>query len=892
MTVSPSHLGATVKIRAIAAAAAALVILAACGGSETSKPETRTKNGALIQQTIPQNTNTPQTNIIDNSNNNATTTQPNTVNKTCAQGGLCVVGDTGPGGGIVFYAEKTLQPWGQYMEVSQKPLDPNFDTMWCDVAPTQAFPKADALGNGLNTTTFYARDCKRGLLRLATDLVQGGYDDWSLPTLADAKQLYLARDITKIDGQWHYTATPNLTDGKQEAWAVYMVEEQTMSMNPLAGLAGRAIRTFAPLKVPSCANGDACKVGDVGPGGGLVFYAADTPQPWGQYMEVSQTTLDPRFDMMWCDTAPKQGFPKSDALGNGLDTTTFFARDCTRGLLRMAVDLVQGGKDDWSLPTIADLKQLYLVSKQLRIEGQWHYSATPELNTNQPLAQYMVDGTVKSMNPLAGFAGRAIRTFGPRDNAAVVVAAAPTTFPAPSLPQPTNPAPTPITTPPTSTTTPATTTPTTTVVKPAVTTTAAPVPTSGAKATTTSVSAPKATTTSVPVKTVSCATGNTCKVGDTGPGGGIVFYAARTPQPWGQYLEASPRNIANTPWCPNRGGYTSAAVEAVMKQFGVDGSKMTGALTGLGDGRLNTAYHAIACTQTGAVKVADSYVWGGLDDWYLPSRDELIEMFRMRSILRLSNYPTVSPAERIVSSSDFSGTPYVWGLDFGRGGVTFVKKVDNPNPWLRPIRAFGPTGPASVIGSATISGNACKDGGPCNVGDIGPGGGIVFYASPTRQTWGQYVEMATTDAPMTTGSNPVLAMPWCTASRTSLIADDLSIGAGPSNTRALADSCGGTTSKAYIGSNIGKVALASTAGRKSDWYIPTSFEANYMMSFSQSRSNQATLGKYLLPQIVGRCYWTSNDIRPNQPVFMQMTVGLAVATNNSQTCATRLVRAF
>ena len=37
-------------------------------------------------------------------------------------------------------------------------------------------------------------------------------------------------------------------------------------------------------------------------------------------------------------------------------------------------------------------------------------------------------------------------------------------------------------------------------------------------------------------------------IGDTGPGGGIVFFDAGSVQPWGRYLEAGPQ-LAPTEWC-------------------------------------------------------------------------------------------------------------------------------------------------------------------------------------------------------------------------------------------------------------------------------------------------------------------------------------------------------
>ena len=133
--------------------------------------------------------------------------------------------------------------------------------------------------------------------------------------------------------------------------------------------------------------------------------------------------------------------------------------------------------------------------------------------------------------------------------------------------------------------------------------------------TTTSTVAPVATTIKPSSTTLKPATTTTTvkslssyKVGDTGPGGGLVFYKASTRQSWGQFLEV--------------------AVVDFKGAFGCEGTLINGADgTGLGTGRQNTSDILSGCATKGtAARIATDYRGGGKSDWYLPSKDELSAM--------------------------------------------------------------------------------------------------------------------------------------------------------------------------------------------------------------------------------------------------------------------------
>lgn len=113
-----------------------------------------------------------------------------------------------------------------------------------------------------------------------------------------------------------------------------------------------------------------------------------------------------------------------------------------------------------------------------------------------------------------------------------------------------------------------------------------------------------------------------CSIGDTGPGGGVVFYDAGSTKSWGRYLEAAPVTWAGGKqdpeqvWCPK----SSPAFDKYLN---------TG--TGIGTGKRNSARIVGACGAGTAAGMARAYQGGGKADWYLPSKREM-ELLRAQQM--------------------------------------------------------------------------------------------------------------------------------------------------------------------------------------------------------------------------------------------------------------------
>ena len=252
--------------------------------------------------------------------------------------------------------------------------------------------------------------------------------------------------------------------------------------------------------------------------------------------------------------------------------------------------------------------------------------------------------------------------------------------------------------------------------------------------------------------TLSCAAGGACIVGDTGPGGGIVFYVAPTfftqESATGsmcttncKYLEAAPSTWSGGSSDPSRHWATNI------------NSNRTTAVTGARGTAMGTGYkNSLAIVaQTGnvaassAAVAAREYSGGSKNDWFLPSKDELNQMCKWaRGIAWTSNATVCDSSGAINSGSGASGFVanvywsssenfdyLAWGQFFNDG---FQNSTGKENPfYLRPVRAFGPA--PTVISEAAIAGVTAPVTGatPVSTTTAGTGytGTVTWSSSPS-----------------------------------------------------------------------------------------------------------------------------------------------------------------
>ena len=352
-------------------------------------------------------------------------------------------------------------------------------------------------------------------------------------------------------------------------------------------------------------------------------------------------------------------------------------------------------------------------------------------------------------------------------------------------------------------------------------------------------------------------TGEGCAVGMIGPGGGVVFYDAGSQQWWGRFLEArmEPKAFGSN-WGPRESLYIDG-------QDGLSVAMLRLRSMQIGMGANNTQ---LMLAKFGGESIAGKIRSG----WSIPSADELDALY---------NYLKLGGAGRfyrgvIWSSSEQSAT-FAWYQQFQDG-----TKFTDANGIIRglsgnkdlamssyhqgsfasqkfgvvSVRAFpagSGTPPTPNVVSSIRQNAQCSAGVSCAVGDIGPGGGVVFYDAGSMQSWGRYLEAAPASCEIAgVPFKPVGGVQGIHALQIDRVRAK-AIGMGKANTDLIVQKYGATRSHAAA------LVRSQACNGLTDWFLPSSGELNLAWRvLAQNRVNRE-------PTPVGGFdigyYWTSSD---------------------------------
>ncbi len=164
-------------------------------------------------------------------------------------------------------------------------------------------------------------------------------------------------------------------------------------------------------------------------------------------------------------------------------------------------------------------------------------------------------------------------------------------------------------------------------------------------------------------------------IGDTGPAGGVIFYIDEADAfPW-MYLECAPKPEGDG----EEGGEESFYWSTYVGLIGLEAQG-----TAIGTGEANTQA-IIAKGGDGAAKYCSDFALNGYDDWFLPSKDELDQVYQ---VLVKNGDPVEMGGESYWTSSEID-EGRAWLADLSVGGPYWIEygKTMDVKP-ARPIRAF------------------------------------------------------------------------------------------------------------------------------------------------------------------------------------------------------------
>ena len=103
------------------------------------------------------------------------------------------IGDTGPGGGFIFFVD-SLQQWPDfdYLEAAPGPIAPGLGNKWCENPLMSGGELRDFgwIGEGQEQTyKILMSGCTVGAAQVANDYENAGQDDWYLPSISEIQFL-------------------------------------------------------------------------------------------------------------------------------------------------------------------------------------------------------------------------------------------------------------------------------------------------------------------------------------------------------------------------------------------------------------------------------------------------------------------------------------------------------------------------------------------------------------------------------------------------------------------------------------------------------------------------------------------------------------------------------
>ena len=178
------------------------------------------------------------------------------------------------------------------------------------------------------------------------------------------------------------------------------------------------------------------------------------------------------------------------------------------------------------------------------------------------------------------------------------------------------------------------------------------------------------------------------QIGDTGPAGGKIFITPSTVgNSTGKYFEISPlAATARRTWSTVNNTTTLVTALGTAIGTGYTNSVAIAAVSG---------NLAASC----AASYARAYSYGGYSDWFLPSKDEIAEVYTNRGIIG----GWESTVDYHWSSTDANGGNTAWGYNLNNGGVGATTK--NLDYYARPVRSFTANATATAVSGEFLKWN-------------------------------------------------------------------------------------------------------------------------------------------------------------------------------------------